>query len=78
MPDYSTEIRACCTTNRHRPHAVDCSRQTGRCRTKTAYASKAEALATWGISGADPLFMAYRCYSCDLWHVGRPSERERS
>ena len=75
-PDYSRDIRACCLSSRFEDHLANCRRAPGRCRTKAGYPTRKDALGVWGISGSDPTYSAYRCYSCELWHIGRPSEQD--
>ena len=68
------EVRACCNTNRLRPHEAGCIRPISRCAQKAAFQNRdrAKAAARRHQTPGDRM-VAYHCQGCDLWHIGHPA-----
>jgi hypothetical protein len=72
-----TLIRRCCPTSVDEPHLAECVRSS-KCRDKKAYATRDDARNAAGHWTAvdDSLETAYRCPSCDRFHIGHPSPED--
>lgn len=76
---HESQVRRCCPTSVAEPHLADCVRSS-KCRDKRAYSNRDDArhaAGHWTETGG-LLETAYRCPSCDRWHIGHPANADEA